>query len=219
MSHEHAPCRFCTLPDKDRIVFETKNFSVLMSLGPIVEGYALIVSREHYSCAAEIPSTLLGEFTQLVDLVQDTQRSVYGQSTIYEHGRSGACLAEGEGEDHCYHAHVHLVPMKHRIRARVMDDYPILDLGDWPDLLTYYETEGKPYLMVMDDAGLGVIEDPQKLPRHYLRSVAAEILGEPHLGDWAAFPSHDIIRAGADKLRPALAERADQAGPVLAGQD
>lgn len=211
-------CRFCTLPDKDRVVFETPNFSVLMSLGPIVEGYALIVSRLHYSCAAEIPASQLEEFMQLVDLVQRAQRSVYGLSTIYEHGRSGACLAEGEGEDHCYHAHVHLVPIDHKVRSRVKQDYPVIEVGDWAELLAYYEETGKPYLMIKDDAGVGVIEDPQDLPRHYLRSVAAELVGEPHMGDWMAFPSYDVIAAGVDKLRPALVQDNTYAGPVLTQQ-
>lgn len=210
----HEPCRFCTLPDKERVVFETDNFSVLMSLGPIVEGYALIVTREHFSCTAEIPAAHLEEFTRLVDLVQRTQRSIYGLSTIYEHGRSGACLPEGEGEDHCFHSHAHLVPIKHEIRARVMRDYPVVDLGDWRDLLAYYESTGNPYLMIKDDAGVAIIEDPQDLPRHYLRSVAAELTGESHLGDWVAFPSHEIIKAGADKLRSALAEEAALDGLV-----
>lgn len=207
-------CRFCTLPDKDRVIYQTENFSVLVSLGPIVEGYALIVSRKHYSCAAEIPSADLGEFTRLVELVQRTQKSIWGLSTIYEHGRSGACLPEGAGEDHCYHAHVHLVPMEHGIRARVKLDYPLADLGDWPELLDYYERIGEPYLMVKDDVCLSIIEDPQHLPRHYLRSVAAEMIGEPHLGDWVAFPSPQVVRTGADKLRAALAGTATHDSPT-----
>lgn len=38
-------CRFCYPPEKERILYATENFYVMASLGPIVEGYLLIVSK------------------------------------------------------------------------------------------------------------------------------------------------------------------------------
>lgn len=38
-------CRFCYPPEKERILYTTENFYVMASLGPIVEGYLLIVSK------------------------------------------------------------------------------------------------------------------------------------------------------------------------------
>ena len=40
-------CRFCNPPEKERILMETDNFYVMVSLGPIVEGYLLIVAKKH----------------------------------------------------------------------------------------------------------------------------------------------------------------------------
>ena len=40
-------CRFCYPPEKERILYATENFYVMASLGPIVEGYLLIVSKKH----------------------------------------------------------------------------------------------------------------------------------------------------------------------------
>ena len=41
-------CRFCYPPEKERILYATENFYVMASLGPIVEGYLLMASRDAY---------------------------------------------------------------------------------------------------------------------------------------------------------------------------
>jgi diadenosine tetraphosphate (Ap4A) HIT family hydrolase len=200
-------CRFCLLPDRDRVVLETDNFAVVMSLGAIVEGYALVVSRTHFSCSAEIPAEQQDEFRSLVDLVEDAQRELYGVSSLYEHGRSGACLAEGQGEDHCYHAHLHAVPIP-SIRDRVAAAYPLENFKSFLAVHERYEENGEPYLLVGDEQGIGVAWDPQNLPRHYLRSVAATSMGEEHLGDWVAFPQPRVIRDGVARFAPVLRDKA-----------
>lgn len=47
-------CRFCYPPEKERILYATENFYVMASLGPIVEGYLLIVSKKHIPACANI---------------------------------------------------------------------------------------------------------------------------------------------------------------------
>src|SRR5947209_11607089 len=101
-------CRFCIRPDPDRIVVTTDNFYVMMSLGPLVEGYTLLVSRKHISCCAEIADANLQEFNAWEGIVKEAQNKAYGQSVVYEHGRTGSCLHLSEA--HCYHAHLHMVP-------------------------------------------------------------------------------------------------------------
>ena len=62
-------CRFCLRPDKERILYETNNFYVLVSLGPIVEGYLLIVTKAHIGACLNIPKELLPEFILLKEKV------------------------------------------------------------------------------------------------------------------------------------------------------
>ena len=102
-------CRFCMLPDPWRIIHETSNFVVQMGLGPLAEGYVVLLTRTHVPCIAALSDSQLGEFLSVLRLVQWAQHRVYQGSLFFEHGRSGACLPEGNGDDLCYHAHLHLL--------------------------------------------------------------------------------------------------------------
>jgi hypothetical protein len=88
-------CRFCFLPEPWRVIWSTPNFNVQMGLGPLTEGYALILSKSHYSCCADLPPALADEFEGLIRLARAAQINLYGRSVFFEHGRSGACLPPG----------------------------------------------------------------------------------------------------------------------------
>jgi len=53
-----------------RIIRSTLNFNVQMGLGPLAEGYALILSKRHFSCCAELPQSDIAEFENLVRTVR-----------------------------------------------------------------------------------------------------------------------------------------------------
>lgn len=195
-------CRFCILPEPERILLKTSNFVVMMGLGPITQGYILILSKTHYSCCAAIPEELALEFQELVDRVAKAQREVYGCSLFFEHGRSGSCMPNSMGEDHCFHAHLHLVPTTAPLASRVGQDYDLQLIRDWPSVRASYKVNPAPYILVQTQGGISFYSTPEKLARHYLRSVLAELYGVPHLADWMAFPSYRAIFAGRELLLP-----------------
>jgi diadenosine tetraphosphate (Ap4A) HIT family hydrolase len=198
------PCRFCAPPDADRIILTSQNFYVMLSLGPMVEGYALVIARHHVECCAAIPSSQLDEFTTVVCAVQHAQHLVYGSSRYYEHGRTGSCLPNAEGERHCHHAHLHCVPLPLDVFSAVARDYPIVGLPSWEAVLGKYKAAPEPYLLVEKEALPAMAVVPQKIPRQYLRTVVAKAIGEPHLADWAAFQGWDLIKAARVRLAPVL---------------
>jgi diadenosine tetraphosphate (Ap4A) HIT family hydrolase len=104
-------CRFCTQPEKERILFETENFYVMVSLGPIVEGYLLIVTKQHIGACFNIPPNIITEFLELKDLVRRILISHYGSCIFFEHGKVGSSLKFNYSNKHCYHAHLHCVPV------------------------------------------------------------------------------------------------------------
>lgn len=197
-------CRFCSLPEPWRIIHESPNFLVQMGLGPLVEGYALILARKHISCFAELDGTLLREFLDLLTLVQQAQCRIYRHSLYFEHGRSGACLPEGQGEDLCYHAHFHLIPSDVPLAELVSKDFELSRFNDWYALATRYREDPVPYILVQHGGQIAVAWTPDKLPKRYLRTTLASALGEPVLADWVAFPSYSLVRAGRDRLKAGL---------------
>lgn len=201
-------CRFCVRPEPWRVVHESADFVVQAGLGPLWEGYALVLSRTHVSCCAALDDALLPQFLDVVALVQDAQRALYGGSTFFEHGRSGSCVPEGHGEDLCFHAHLHLAPVDVDLAGLVARDHPTTAYDGWPGVLAAYRAAGEPYVLAQrlpPGAGIDVAHAPRALPKRYLRTVLATQLGEPHLADWAAFPSYDVVEAGVRRLRAALA--------------
>lgn len=204
-------CRFCTLPDRWRIVLETENFCVLMGLGPIVTGYCIIITKEHYGCSAELSPQHFGELQNVIDLVQASQRASLGGSILFEHGRNGGCLPHGHDDELCYHAHIHLLPAAINLAAAVRDDYPTEPLPDWSSLAARYASDRGSYLLIQDGSALAYVPDPEALPGRYLRSKAAEqLLGDSLHADWQAFPGYDMIRAGKQLLERQLREGWEQ---------
>jgi diadenosine tetraphosphate (Ap4A) HIT family hydrolase len=196
-------CRFCILPEPERIALRTPNFVVLMGLGPIAVGYCIIITRKHYASYAELPNAQLSEFRRVVEAVQETQEKVFGASVLFEHGRNGGCLPHGHDDDLCYHAHMHLLPTTVNLAEAVGEDYQLQILPGWEYLSRTARKNS--YLLVQDGDDLNYIVNPQELPPRYLRTKAAEqVLDDATLADWQAFPSYDLIREGKEAIQDKL---------------
>lgn len=104
-------CRFCYPPEKERILYATENFYVMASLGPIVEGYLLIVSKKHIPACANIPNEIFQEYLDLKEKVKGVLNKVYGACIFYEHGKTGSYVI-GKDHRHCFHAHLHCIPVE-----------------------------------------------------------------------------------------------------------
>ena len=103
-------CALATNPYRDgRVVHETPNFFVSAALGSIgIEGYVLLVSKEHFVGTGDMPEELHRELDDLIQHIRGVLNKVYGKdSFFFEHGpRVGRC-----GWGGCIdYAHVHAVP-------------------------------------------------------------------------------------------------------------
>ena len=127
ITHENAqvdaqtgPCRLCLQHEARRStqpwnqpLFESPNFDVLPSLGALVEGWLLIIPRDHYLSSGAIPGSLTSELSQVKSIVAELVSSTFGPATVFEHGPSGSQHLTGCGIDH---AHLHVVPLEFDLR-------------------------------------------------------------------------------------------------------
>lgn len=187
----------------------------MLSLGPIAEGYTLIITRQHIECCAALPAMYLSEFLAILKAVSSVQNRLYGASIYYEHGRTGSCLPDARGEPHCHHAHLHCVPVAYEMRREVEHDYPTETLPGWSELLERYERSPQPYLLVEDEGRPSIAVVPERIPRQYLRTLAAKHVGEEHLADWGAFQGWERISRAKETMTSPLIEAARKAGLVL----
>lgn len=192
-------CRFCYPPDKYRILNSSKNFYVMLSLGPIVEGYLLIVTKDHIKCCAEIPSHLQGEFISLANEVEKILIEKYGGCIFYEHGQAGACLNFKDSSKHCYHAHMHCVPISGSINRLITNPFPKKEVKSWEDFFKIYSYFQEPYFFVQDNEAFFYIANDSP-ERQYLRKKAAKLCDNKEAWDWIKFPNYELITAGQQNL-------------------
>src|SRR5262245_23869638 len=91
----------------DEILVQTPNFVVVPTVGALVEGWLLIVSKDPYVCMGAIDAGLHDELSELLVFCSTAVRECFGAAAIFEHGPSSTGLRVGCGVDH---AHVHVLP-------------------------------------------------------------------------------------------------------------
>ncbi len=195
-------CRFCNPPDKERIVYETSNFYVMLSLGPIVEGYLLICSKEHFDCCGKIDTILAKEFDELAELVRQILIKAYGHCIFYEHGRAGSCMTFSEGSKHCYHAHMHCVPVNLELNNLMDKNFLPIKHDNWNDFRKSNSQYNEPYLFVDDGNKVSHLVVKEDIRRQYLRHLVAKSTGAENLWNWVENQRLDVIMSGREKLKP-----------------
>lgn len=193
-------CTFCE-QEQDRIIYKTDNFTVWLSLGQIVEGYCLIIPNDHYHCMGALPKALHEEYLSLKLKVRKILTTTYGGCIFYEHGRVGVCNVQ-PGEQLCYHAHIHAVPIKNNLLPFFEEDLVPIELTDYEEIFEYYKklghylfyenAEGKPYIFFVN----------QPIRRQYLRYLAAKSIGNEDLASWDKYPGWEHIYNAKKKLIP-----------------
>src|SRR5688572_22883211 len=91
----------------DTPLFESENFSCVPSVGALVEGWLLVVPKNHALSCSRIGAGHRNEFASFVETVATALQLKYGVVSLFEHG-AGRCRSSiGCGVDY---AHLHLVP-------------------------------------------------------------------------------------------------------------
>src|SRR5665647_1499292 len=99
--------------DKDEYynspLFETENFKVVPSLGAMIEGWLLIIPKEHFLSFAYIESDQFEEFEALQTEVVRILKDIYKTNVcVFENGAINCKSLVGCGVDY---AHMHYVPL------------------------------------------------------------------------------------------------------------
>lgn len=188
------PCRFCSIAkgevtkgSADSPWMETKEYMALVSIGALVQGWSLVVPREHtLNMAKHLACESTHQF--IASAVQRLERQ-FGSVAIFEHG----CAIE-ESITSCGvgHAHLHLVPLGFDLllAARGFDQSI-----DWKECVVgeIEETvDGREYLFVANrycgkfTKGLVAILDEGV--SQFFRKVIAEKLGRAQQYSYREYP-------------------------------
>lgn len=202
---ENRLCRFCYLDAnrKNRILYTTDNFYVLLARGPICEGYLLLISKKHYASSADIPKEMMDEFLNLKERIKRILIKEYGSCMFYEHGRIPICLnlfdnKDSEHSGHCYHMHMHAVPTSISLKDEISKDFDSISIKEISDFdhntikeYLFYEERGKKYIFIVNS----------KPRSQYLRFLLAKKIGNERLANWEKFPRRRTIEKAKKRMK------------------
>ena len=162
------------------------------ALGQFVDGYTLIVAREHFRAFGEMSYAELGFVEELKVHMCSTLRLLYGKPVvIFEHGcgpkpnqRGGSCID---------HAHLHLVPAAVSLKDDLAGRFRAKRLSTLADL-SRRDTMAGPYLYLeTGDGERFSFELDSEIPSQFMRRLICRNIGRPDLWDWRIHPFRERI--------------------------
>jgi ATP adenylyltransferase len=183
-------------------LFESDNFEVVPSLGSLVEGWMLLIPKEHRLCLGAIPHSQVDEYVNLKSKVAEDIKAKYGMVCAFEHGPGRANHQVGCGVDH---AHLHLLPISFDL---VKSAEKFLPAGvDWQNATheschSAWEQD-LDYLYVEQPLGAGRIAIHPEFGSQIFRKAIAAQLGVLTQFNWREYPQHEVIGKTIEDFRAA----------------
>ncbi len=190
-------------PDEpwDEVLFESANFVAMPTRGSLIEGWLLVVPREHHYCVGSFSPDLLSEFQSFRREVQHILESIYGPVIAFEHGAIGSGRPVGCGVDH---AHLHLVPWSgsfaDTVRRQAIQDFQWKEIDGFHPLSAAHHAR-KDYLFFEEANGAVRMVASDAIPSQFFRRVIAAAIGQPDHYDWKQFSGIHNVTATVRKLR------------------
>jgi ATP adenylyltransferase len=172
----------------DRVLFETDHFLVVPTVGALVEGWLLVVTKQQYMCMGAVDSEMFDELKRLKNYISLILHRHYGDVVVFEHGPHEPAERVGCGVDH---AHLHVVPLNFDL----LDAVPAVSNAtlEWR-AADGFQAAGNlfnartPYLYVEQPVGNPKIAAAWDAPSQLFRRVIAQSIGSPGSFDWRTNP-------------------------------
>lgn len=197
-------CRLCCRdPENERWntpLFETENFIAIPSLGSMIEGWVLLLPKQHYICIGALPTRLIDEMEDLKQTVVRFLQEVYGSVSIFEHGPHIVNSLVGCGVDH---AHLHLLPVGFDLRSAAAPFLPT-DVVWQNATITECRrafTKSNDYLYLEQPIGQGFIATHDKFKGQLFRQAIASGLGILPKYNWREFAYMDNVETTIARAR------------------
>jgi diadenosine tetraphosphate (Ap4A) HIT family hydrolase len=177
-----------------QVLLETPSFIVIPDIGPIVEGYCLIVSKRHVPAVCHLTDNELSELRDLRVAVKSSLLEVYGESISFEHGEAtfannaGACID---------HAHLHIVPTSVDLIPKLVefDFHAMEESGLWAELRS-----NNGYLYYEDQLSNAYFAQVGRCAQQYFRRKLSGSLTPASLWNWRDFIRYADVLNTRDKI-------------------
>lgn len=201
-------CRLCKIVTNDKnareindtLIDETENFEWVPGLGAFIEGYSLIVCKQHVLNTGSLNEDVIEELETFIMKIKTTLNLIYNsQSIVFEHGtmggynNSGCCIE---------HHHIHVFPLNvPHIPVFLSSNFEILAPIKNMKKLKQFNNEKRPYIYYATSLGIQYVFDAPILPRQYMRQIVATMAECPTDWDWREKPFMNNIITFISKLK------------------
>jgi len=188
-------CLFCEIGERraaieghpeNVVLFESDNFYVKPALGHFVEGYCLIVAKDHLVTMAELESEKCVELESMLRELRRRLSTLYGQVfCVFEHGascpiyRAGACID---------HAHIHVLPIRCDV-TKSLSLFRVSPISGFSELRRFAETSLESYIYYEPDLTTRLLYScDDRVPSQLMRRLISQRLGLGQHWDWRVSP-------------------------------
>ena len=188
----------------NKILFQSRNFVAIPTIGSTIEGWLLLVPKEHFLCIGALSDNLLIELNSFKELIYKTLSDCYGSIVFFEHGPSKPNQAIGCGVDH---AHLHAIPFEYDLATEANKISPVPlkweAINGFEDLKKFYERKLS-YLYVEQKIGEPLVATHPKIPSQLFRRVIAKSVGNQERYNWKKYIEEQNIKATICKIEKYL---------------
>lgn len=129
-------CIFCDIDNskiENTIIEETKYFYILPTLGSLVDGYILIVTKRHINSMSELNENELIEYKNIIEKYQNLFKKIYNKTPIvFEHGTPNQ-NSEMKANS-VTHAHTHIVNINFSNEKEILEKYNFKEINDFKEI-------------------------------------------------------------------------------------
>lgn len=205
MINDNDGCFLCN-PSTDLLYLSSPQFYAMLGIGPVVEGYTIISTKDHIRSMFDMPSDKIQEYYNFRRKVLELLSRLYGTVIITEHGRVPMCdFYCLNRESHCYHAHQLLFPINLDLLPRIKQNFPkmVKAYSNFTEASQSCTSEVE-YIYYEAPDGICYVAQNVKFARQYFRMLIAEEIGHIERVDWQNFKGLDLINSAKEKIQALL---------------
>lgn len=129
-------CIFCDIDHskiENTIIEETEYFYILPTLGSLVDGYILIVTKRHINSMSELNENELIEYKNIIEKYKNLFKKIYNKTPIvFEHGTPNQ-NSEMKANS-VTHAHTHIVNINFSNENEILEKYNFKKINDFKEI-------------------------------------------------------------------------------------
>lgn len=190
-------CSFCNLDFnkiENTIIYETESFRVIPSVGAFIDGYVLIVTKEHMSSLAELNDEQKKEYQNLVLKISEIFKKVYGKTPIlFEHGTPD--IHNSMSANSIIHAHSHIVNFKFENEKEILEKYNFVPIK------SFEEVEKENYIYFQNGSGEKFVSYQFDSTSQFMRILIANEVNREEQYNWREFDFKENIVVMLEKIK------------------